>query len=436
MSTYTPIASQTLTAAAASVTFSSIPQGFTDLILVTRMASSNVATTFGSGFTLNNDTLSVGKLSFTTMYGNGTSANSFRWSTSTPSMKTVPSGTGATSLNAGGMSIIHLNNYSNTTTYKTILTRNGEPGDTVFAWVTLWQDTSPINKITFYPNDGTNTILSGSTFSLYGIQVGNAAQKAQGGNIVTSDGTYVYHTFTSSGSFIPSQALTVDYLVVAGGGGGSRGGGGAGGYKTSIGGSPLSLTAQAYTVTIGAGGAGATSESGGTGGDSVFSTITSTGGGGGGNANNGVAGGSGGGGGVGGTSGGAASPAGQGNAGGNGFLVTAIGTAAGGGGGSGGAGANGATGTPPTAGNGGVGTANSITGSSVYYASGGGGGTDVNSSAVITAGTASAGGGGNGGQNTTGIAGTANTGGGGGGTKQPPTAGAGGSGIVVVRYLA
>jgi hypothetical protein len=169
MNTYTPIASQTLGSAAASVTFSSIPQGYTDLILVTRMASSNTATTYNSGFTINNDTLSTGKLSFTAIYGNGTSANSFRWSTSTPSMKTVPSGTGATSLNAGGMSIIHLNNYSNTTTYKTILTRSGQSGDTVFAWVTLWQDTSAISKITFYPNDGTNTILANSTFTLYGI---------------------------------------------------------------------------------------------------------------------------------------------------------------------------------------------------------------------------------------------------------------------------
>jgi hypothetical protein len=51
--------------------------------------------------------------------------------------------------------------------------------------------------------------------------------------------------------------LTVDYLVVAGGGGGSSAGGGAGGYRTSISGSPITLSNNTnYTVTVGGGGAG------------------------------------------------------------------------------------------------------------------------------------------------------------------------------------
>ena len=58
---------------------------------------------------------------------------------------------------------------------------------------------------------------------------------------------------------------SIDYVVVAGGGGGGRrwdenlrggGGGGAGGFRTSTDSSALSLTAQAYAVTVGAGGAG------------------------------------------------------------------------------------------------------------------------------------------------------------------------------------
>ena len=43
MSTYEPIASQTLGSAAATVTFSSIPQGYTDLVLVANLISTSSA---------------------------------------------------------------------------------------------------------------------------------------------------------------------------------------------------------------------------------------------------------------------------------------------------------------------------------------------------------------------------------------------------------
>jgi len=69
---------------------------------------------------------------------------------------------------------------------------------------------------------------------------------------------YVTYTFLTSGTFTPTAIFEIDYLVVAGGGGGGRqiaGGGGAGGYRTATG---LSLTATAYTITVGAGGIGST----------------------------------------------------------------------------------------------------------------------------------------------------------------------------------
>jgi hypothetical protein len=99
------------------------------------------------------------------------------------------------------------------------------------------------------------------------LLVGNTAYspiKATGGTITIAGG-YVIHTFTSSGTFLPSANLTADYLVVAGGGGSGggyeSGGAGAGGLRSTVtatggGGSletALSLGISAYTVTVGSG---------------------------------------------------------------------------------------------------------------------------------------------------------------------------------------
>ena len=106
-------------------------------------------------------------------------------------------------------------------------------------------------------------------------------------------GDYKVHIFTATktgaNGFAVSNAgnakgsNTVEYLVVAGGGAGGfwhASGGGAGGFRTAT---NLSVSAQNYDVTVGAGGSSVSSNGqGGDGSDSTFSTITSSGGGGGG----------------------------------------------------------------------------------------------------------------------------------------------------------
>jgi hypothetical protein len=64
-------------------------------------------------------------------------------------------------------------NYSNTTTYKTILANSRvEPGDATYSGVetlvNLWRSTSAINTIKIMPNAG--TFASGFTATLYGIK--------------------------------------------------------------------------------------------------------------------------------------------------------------------------------------------------------------------------------------------------------------------------
>ena len=70
---------------------------------------------------------------------------------------------------AMGNIIFHVLNYSNTTTYKTSLSRsNNYTGGMVFAYVGLWRSTAAITSISI--TAGTTNIATNSTFSLYGIK--------------------------------------------------------------------------------------------------------------------------------------------------------------------------------------------------------------------------------------------------------------------------
>ena len=80
MSTYTPIATQTLSANTASVTFSSIPQGYTDLVLIVS-ATPVAAGTWNLEMRFNNDTGS--NYSRTVLSGDGSTAQSDRQSNQT-----------------------------------------------------------------------------------------------------------------------------------------------------------------------------------------------------------------------------------------------------------------------------------------------------------------------------------------------------------------
>ena len=291
---------------------------------------------------------------------------------------------------------------------------------------------------------------------------GGIISSATGGNSTGTTGDYKYKTYTSNGTFTPSNDGYVEYLVVGGGGGGGSrlgGGGGGGGFRTGF----VQLTGStAYTVTVGAGGAydasGNNSSVSGTG----ITTLTASGGGTGGAGNHVSAGGGSGGGGAGITTGntnGSAGTSGQGNDGGDG-----AGSAGFAGGGGGGAGADGADGVQSgKGGNGGAGLQSNIDTNNYYYSGGGGGGAHFAPSTGAGNGGIGGGGGGarGGGSTDGGIHGNgtgggsarnsggspadavnqlggnggANTGGGGGGApNNVNSGGAGGSGIVIIRY--
>ena len=167
--TYTPIATTTVTGSAvASVTFSSIPSTYTDLVLI----GTPLATTSGKGtlyVEFNGDTTS--NYSETILWGNGTSANSGRQANS---YGASIGGWDAGVLNTQQNNITHIMNYSNITTYKTVLSRWNNSADAE-VHVSLWRKTpEAINSIKIYigfANSSTNqdTLAVGSVFTLYGI---------------------------------------------------------------------------------------------------------------------------------------------------------------------------------------------------------------------------------------------------------------------------
>lgn len=155
-STYTPIATTTLGSATSSYTFSSIPSTYTDLVLI---INGTASTTNNHLIRFNGDTGT--NYSTTDLYGDGSSAGSGRYSNATG----IFIGNGS---NTNYTKITEIMNYSNTTTYKTLLNRQNAPAEAVATEVGLWRSTAAINSITVYTAAG--NMNTGTTLTLYGIQ--------------------------------------------------------------------------------------------------------------------------------------------------------------------------------------------------------------------------------------------------------------------------
>lgn len=438
--TYSLINSSVVTTTSvSSITFTSIPQTFTDLQVLYSARCTRASVNTGLKVTFNNETTNI---VFYNIYNAGTTITSFTQTEGGQSRAIgyIPANSSTTKTFSAGS--IYFNSYTNNEYKYYTAFGNQETNATTnninFMITGQWQNTAAITSLIF--DVGTDELEIGSSFYLYGISDNITTQNtsvpyATGGDIITTDGSYWYHTFLKSDHFIPWKNLSnVDYLVVAGGGGGGGfgGGGGAGGLRTTTsssgysggGGSlesTLSLTAgTVYNAIVGAGAAGGDGTiytRGYTGSDSTFGSITSNGGGGGaGQGQSATSGGSGGGGSSTGSQTGAAGTSNQGYAGGNAYSTIDPYYSSGAGGGAGGAGGNGTASTTVNA-SGGIGVTTSISGSSKTYAIGGdaggvGAGQNGDASGAINSGS--------GGQ------GIRNVGGSG--------TGNGGSGIIIVRY--
>lgn len=161
--TYEPIATTTLSSNQTSVTFSSISGSYTDLVLVLFIKSVSTGSNQWINLRLNGD--SASNYSQTTLSCSGSTVESFRYSNRSDGIFI-----GDTNSNDYATIICNIQNYSNTTTYKTVLSRSSDASDFVKAIVGLWRKTpEAITTINLQIESVANNIPSGTTATLYGI---------------------------------------------------------------------------------------------------------------------------------------------------------------------------------------------------------------------------------------------------------------------------
>jgi hypothetical protein len=159
--TYEPIQTVTHTGAStATITLSSIPATYTDLVVIANVLySANNGDFIRVRFNGDNSSLYSG----TPLVGNGTSYNSYR-STNDSGYTFYASST--STYTAVQM---HINNYANTTTNKAILSRSSSVSSTnVEARIGLYRSTAAINSISILFSLA--SIAAGTNITLYGIK--------------------------------------------------------------------------------------------------------------------------------------------------------------------------------------------------------------------------------------------------------------------------
>ena len=160
--TYEPIATFTVSTAQANYTFSSIPGTYTDLVLIIQAKSAG--TISDNSIYFNGDTAT--NYSATILTGNGSAASSARESSKAFITLDSNAYVDTTGFN---LAITSIMNYSNSTTFKTVITRSNNAATGVDAVVGLWRSTAAITSITV-DLQGASNYAVGTSFTLYGIK--------------------------------------------------------------------------------------------------------------------------------------------------------------------------------------------------------------------------------------------------------------------------
>lgn len=154
--TYEPIATTTLSSSG-TITFSSIPATYTDLVLITRLIGS---TAYDFDIRLNGDTGS--NYSYTALYGTGSTTGGTT-SANLTFMRLDYYGYIETTV--GQVNITNIQNYASTSVFKTAIAQNGNANNGMGINIGLWRNTAAVNSISIL-----GTMSTGSAATLYGIK--------------------------------------------------------------------------------------------------------------------------------------------------------------------------------------------------------------------------------------------------------------------------
>jgi hypothetical protein len=170
--TYVPISTQTLATTSSLITFSSIPQTYTDLRLV--ISSTSSSSYLNTNLFFNTDTGGSGtSYAYNWLASNNASgAGSANYGTNNnQSYITIGQINVSSSTTTPTLCIVDIFSYRNTALYKSVLSQhssirtntNGE----VAVFAGNWRSTAAINTVKIAP--GASTFAAGSTFTLWGI---------------------------------------------------------------------------------------------------------------------------------------------------------------------------------------------------------------------------------------------------------------------------
>lgn len=167
--TYERIATQTLSSTASTITFSTISQNYTDLVVI---GHAQYGSASGMKFRFNGDT--GGNYSWINFIAQATSVSAGRSANTTSIYNNFVWGD-ATSANNFTPYKINIMSYSNTTTHKSVLWLYGSGANLqgtnseVGMVKGTWRSTSAISSIEFSPYNAT-TFSIGTSITLYGIK--------------------------------------------------------------------------------------------------------------------------------------------------------------------------------------------------------------------------------------------------------------------------
>jgi len=168
-----PIAYVNLSSPGINITFSNIPQTYQDLMLVAFARNTQALAINGMNLYINTTSQSPNYWSQTTLAGNGSLTASTRGTTTTIQYGATLDMPGSTSTSGVyGSAVYHILNYTNTTTYKTVLGRNANDQNgsgSVQIAAALFAQTGAVTTLQIGSGYGAN-YSAGTTFALYGIR--------------------------------------------------------------------------------------------------------------------------------------------------------------------------------------------------------------------------------------------------------------------------